>query len=88
MLSEAGVRAFKKDAVPEKIQALLPSSPNILELVSRQNWQAQRLSAQAVEMEARGPRAVLRVDREGRCDAQGHRGRHRRCPDGDGTAGP
>lgn len=47
MLQAAGVRAFTKDAVPENLRALLPSSPNILEVVSRQNWQGERLAGTA-----------------------------------------
>lgn len=43
----AGVWAFRKDAVPENVRAMLPSSPNILEVVARQNWQGERLAKAA-----------------------------------------
>ena len=47
MLIASGVRVFGKDAVPESARALLPSSPNILELVTRQHWQEDRLKRAA-----------------------------------------
>jgi len=47
MLLASDVRVFKKDAVPENVRALLPSSPNLLELLSRQNWQEARLKQAA-----------------------------------------
>jgi DNA polymerase-3 subunit delta len=47
VLVSAGVEAFKKDSVPEDVRALLPSSPDIFDLVSRQNWQQDRLKSQA-----------------------------------------
>ena len=36
-----------KNAVPEDIKALLPSDNNVLDLVARQSWQADRLRRQA-----------------------------------------
>jgi DNA polymerase-3 subunit delta len=47
MLTSAGVRVFRKDSVPEDVRALLPSNPNLLDLLSRQSWQEERLKAQA-----------------------------------------
>lgn len=47
LLQAARVKAMRKDAVPEKVRALLPSSPNILEVAARQSWQADRFSAAA-----------------------------------------
>lgn len=47
MLLEAGVRTFT--AVPENLRSALPSSPNLVELVSRQAWQEKRLKGQAAK---------------------------------------
>lgn len=46
-LQEAGVRSFDKSSVPDQIKAMLPSDPNILDLLSRQAWMVGRLSDQA-----------------------------------------
>ena len=46
-LQEAGVRSFSKSSVPEEIQAMLPSEPNILDVLGRQAWMAGRLGMQA-----------------------------------------
>lgn len=47
ILSAAGVRSFNKNSVPDKIKELLPSDPNILDVLGRQSWMADRLSKQA-----------------------------------------
>lgn len=47
MLLASGARVFRKDAVPENVRAMLPSSPNILELLARQGWQEDRLKGAA-----------------------------------------
>ena len=47
LLLSAGVRVFTKDAVPENVRALLPSNPNIIDLLTRQSWQGDRLKAAA-----------------------------------------
>lgn len=47
LLAEAGVRGFDKASVPADVKAMLPSDPNILDLVARQYWQRGRLNAQA-----------------------------------------
>jgi DNA polymerase-3 subunit delta len=44
MLAEAGVRGFEKSAVPEELQAALPSQPNLLAIAA---WQAVRAAKQA-----------------------------------------
>lgn len=46
-LSERGVRSYSKSSVPEEIRSMLPGDPNILDLLSRQAWQAKRLEPQA-----------------------------------------
>lgn len=46
-LQEAGVRSFSKSSVPEEVQAMLPSEPNILDVLGRQAWMADRLGRQA-----------------------------------------
>ncbi|OFX15972.1 MAG: DNA polymerase III subunit delta [Armatimonadetes bacterium RBG_16_58_9] len=46
-LQESGIRNFTRDAVPDRIAAALPSSPNVLDVVARQGWMANRLSTQA-----------------------------------------
>ena len=66
MLLSAGVHRFTKDAVPPKLQAMLPSSPNIVDLVSRQTWQQDRLNAQAARFTRdqliRGFESIARAD--------------------------
>lgn len=66
MLLSAGVTRFSKDAVPEKLRALLPSNPNILDLIVRQTWMQERLKAQAArfsqEQLVRGFHAVAKAD--------------------------
>lgn len=66
MLLSAGVSRFSKDSVPEKLRALLPSSPNIVDLVSRQNWQQDRLTAQAARFTrsqlVRGFESIAKAD--------------------------
>lgn len=47
MLLASGAKVFRKDAVPERVRAMLPSSPNILELLSRQSWMEDRLKQAA-----------------------------------------
>jgi len=46
-LQEAGVRTFNKASVPEDILAMLPSEPNLLEVLGRQAWMADRIGRQA-----------------------------------------
>ncbi|MHB9035226.1 MAG: DNA polymerase III subunit delta [Armatimonadota bacterium] len=47
ILHEQGVRSFAKSEVPEHVKNMLPSDPNILDILSRQSWQADRLGRQA-----------------------------------------
>ncbi|MCE5314336.1 MAG: DNA polymerase III subunit delta [Armatimonadota bacterium] len=47
LLQEQGVRSFAKSDVPEHIKDMLPPDPNILDILSRQSWQAERLARQA-----------------------------------------
>ncbi len=47
MLQEAGARGLSKDSVPANLQAALPSDPNVMDLVAKQRWQAERLTRQA-----------------------------------------
>lgn len=47
MLISAGVRSFRKEAVPEDLRAQLPTSPSIIDLVARQSWQEDKLKPQA-----------------------------------------
>lgn len=47
MLADAGVRSFARDNVPEGIRRDLPSTPNLLDVVARQSWQADKLTRQA-----------------------------------------
>ena len=46
-LAERRVTTFRKDAVSEEIKSALPSDPNILDVVGRQSWQADKFSKQA-----------------------------------------
>ena len=46
-LISSGVRVFRKDSAPEDVRAMLPSSPDIFDLVRRQDWQEGRLKSQA-----------------------------------------
>lgn len=46
-LIEAGMRTFEKSSVPDHLKAQLPSEPNLLDVVSRQKWQGERLAQQA-----------------------------------------
>ncbi|MCE5322187.1 DNA polymerase III subunit delta [bacterium] len=47
LLNEMGVRSFTKSDVPDNIKDMLPTDTNILDILSRQSWQAERLSRQA-----------------------------------------
>ncbi|NLN75499.1 MAG: DNA polymerase III subunit delta [Armatimonadetes bacterium] len=47
MLSKAGVRYFQKGSVPQELLSFLPSTPNLLDILSRQSWQENRLRSQA-----------------------------------------
>lgn len=47
MLASARVSSFRKDAVPEELRMSLPTTPNILDIVSRQSWQEDKLRPQA-----------------------------------------
>lgn len=47
VLQEMGVKSFAKADVPDHIKDMLPTDPNILDLLSRQSWQAKRLAQQA-----------------------------------------
>ncbi len=47
MLSEAGVKTFDRDAIPNEIKEALPSQPNVLDVVTRQKWMAASLARQA-----------------------------------------
>lgn len=47
LLHEMGVRSFAKSDVPDNIKDMLPTDTNILDILSRQSWQAERLSRQA-----------------------------------------
>lgn len=46
-MTEAGVRNFSKEAVPESIKAMLPSDPNIFDVLGRQSWMADKLIKQS-----------------------------------------
>ncbi|MCE5200692.1 MAG: DNA polymerase III subunit delta [Armatimonadota bacterium] len=46
-LVESGVKTFQKSAVPDEIKSILPSDPNILDVLGRQAWQADRIARQA-----------------------------------------
>ena len=45
MLYQQGVRKFDKSSVPPHLQAYLPSSPNLLDILSRQSWQERRIQS-------------------------------------------
>jgi len=47
LLTEAGIKHFERNFVPPDIEALLPSEPNLLDVVTRQRWQEAKLAAQA-----------------------------------------
>lgn len=47
LLQAAGVRDMRKSEVPDEIKQQLPSDPNILDILSRQAWQQQKLGRQA-----------------------------------------
>lgn len=47
LLSSSGVRVFRKDSVSQNLQSLLPSNPNLIDLLSRQSWQEGRLRSQS-----------------------------------------
>jgi len=47
MLIEAGVRSYAKNDVPQEIKAVLPLNPNILDILTKQSWQVDRLITQA-----------------------------------------
>lgn len=67
MLLEAGVKRLEKSAVPKQMLAALPSETNLLDVVERQPWQANKLIAQAKSF----PQAKLRkcFDAIARADA-------------------
>lgn len=46
-LQSAGYRSMQKGQVPEEVRRQLPSQPNLLDIISRQGWQQDRLSRQA-----------------------------------------
>jgi len=46
-LSERGVRNYTKAGVPDDIRSVLPADPNVLDLLTRQAWQKDRLERQA-----------------------------------------
>lgn len=66
LLVTSGVTRFSKDAVPEKLRAMLPSSPNIVDLCTRQSWQQERLVSQASRFTrdqlARGFDSIAKAD--------------------------
>ena len=41
------MRQFEKASVPDALKAALPSDTNVLDLITRQNWQRDRLGRQA-----------------------------------------
>lgn len=47
LLTEAGVRSFDKASVPDSVKSKLPSEPSIVDVVTRQRWQQDRLVKQA-----------------------------------------
>lgn len=49
-LMSARVGTFRKDSVPEDLRALLPSSPNLLDVLTRQSWIEDKLKAQAARL--------------------------------------
>jgi len=66
MLLSAGVKLFRKDSVPQDLRGLMPSSPDIFDLVRRQDWQQRRLTEQAGrftrEQLARGFESIADAD--------------------------
>lgn len=66
MLMDVGVRSYAKNDVPQEVKAALPSNPNILEVLTRQSWQADRLIIQAQRFSrrslARCFNAIARAD--------------------------
>lgn len=66
MLSGRGVRNFNKGSVPAELQALLPSNPNLLDVLSRQAWQERRIHSSASRLSQeqliRGFDAIARAD--------------------------
>ena len=46
-LSEQRITTFSKDSVPDEIKSALPSDPNILDVIGRQSWQADKYTKQA-----------------------------------------
>ncbi len=47
LLQESGVRGFRKDDVPDNVKEALPADPNLLDVLGRQAWMADRLARQA-----------------------------------------
>lgn len=67
MLQQAGVREMSKSAVPNEIKQQLPSEPNLLDVLSRQSWQQEKIARQASGFNraelARCLLAIARADR-------------------------
>jgi DNA polymerase-3 subunit delta len=62
MLQQAGIRDMSKAAVPKEIRQQLPSEPNLLDVLSRQSWQHDKLARQAAGFN-RSELAVAKADR-------------------------
>ena len=65
-LQESRVRTFAKADVPDSVKALLPSDPNVLDVLGRQAWQARKLQEQSAKLTrkdlARCFAAIARAD--------------------------
>ena len=47
LLTGMGINTFDKNFVPENIKAMLPSDPNVLDVIGRQSWMVDRILRQA-----------------------------------------
>lgn len=47
MLQAAGVKDFAKSSVPQEIRSRLPNNPNLLDVLSKQAWQREKITRQA-----------------------------------------
>ncbi len=67
MLQSAGIRDMKKSSIPKDIVKRLPKEPNLLDIISRQPWQQEKIARQAAGFSrqdlSRCLLAVARADR-------------------------
>ncbi len=47
MLMESGVKSYSKDSLPPEIKSSLISNPNIIQIITRHEWQRNKLQQQA-----------------------------------------